>query len=887
MSLEIDALNIILDNGISQMPLSALGPEQRRKLVYDAERLVFQTIASRVLRSQGNPYVFKDFDDEDAKGSLNRVFAELVRQGERNSAASELFSPSSFNFSGDAIQAVWNTLANLETPRNPSLDERYSLLQSFSYSLARIVAFQPTVKKSGSSIQIEFLPSATSKRTSGTYYTPMDLARRIARGCVSRVVERRGREAGLSVSRITAHVIESLGETDKRIIRDVVLGMTLLDPACGTGHMLVAGAEVLEEYLRAATSESKNGVETLAMKEVVRSCLYGVDKDHLALLLTRVILWSISGTSPEPAHFKYGDSLLGPTRSKDNSPTRLESFGDEPISWSKDFTSEIEGGGFSVVATNPPWDRVKVMEREMPLSYSDELPETAFDRKEALRKAPLEIQEQFKAAKEKIKSFSQRIKETQDYSWALKGELNLYKLFTERAMALTADDGCCGLILPTGIATDFTSKDFLWTVMERGQLVSLFDFENRKKQFQGVDGRFRFCLLTLDKAGGVSLPKFCFFAQDDAEIDSAGRAFEISPAEIAQLNPVSRTPPIVRSKSDFELLKRLSKVHPPMTMVRKEWKLRYLRMVDMSNDSRYFLKLNHDGLEPMKSDGTSNQGLKRLLRVYEGKMITSYNHRASSAVTRNGVKHRPGGSVSTSLESLQNPAFAVTPRFFVEEDLVRTRLADYPHRWFLGYKDITSATNERTMIAAILPYAAVGNKIPLLLSHRSAREVACLLANLNSFAYDFVCRQKIGNITLNWYIVKQTPVVPPSLYQKFAIDGEVLLDWISSRIAELTFTSIDMIEWGHDLGFSTRPYSWNSERRRQILVDLDALFMVLYRSTIDEARRIMGSFPIVREKEIKRYGSYLLAEQIVERMREIQAKLHSQMDKAVSIPRSM
>jgi Eco57I restriction-modification methylase len=887
MSLEIDALNVILDDGISQVPHSALDPERRRTLIYDAERLVFQLIASRVFRNQGNSYAFRSFDDEDVKGSLSHVHAELVRQGERNSAASELFSPSSIDISDDTIQAVWDMLAKPETPRNTSPNDRYSILQPFSYSLARIVAFQPTVRKSGSSIRIEFVPSATSKRTSGTYYTPIDFARRITRDCVSRVIERRGREAGLSVPQITAHGIESLPDSDKRIIRNIILGMTLLDPACGTGHMLVAGAEVLGEYLRAATNESKTGGETLAMKEVVRSCLYGVDKDRLALLLTRVILWSISGTSPEPAHFKCGDSLLGHTHGKENSQTMLESLGDEQISWSQDFASEMGGGGFSVVATNPPWDRVKVMEREIPFSYMDELPETAFDRREALRKAPSEIREQFKAAKERIKSFSQRIKETQDYSWALKGELNLYKLFAERALALTSDDGCCGLVVPTGIATDFTSKDFFWSVIEKGQLVSLFDFENRKKKFQGVDGRFRFCLLTLDKAGGVSLPKFCFFAEDDAEIDAAGRTFEISPAEIAQLNPTSRTPPIVRSKSDFELLKRLSKAHPLLNTVRKEWGLRYLRMFDMSNDSRHFLKLNHDGLESIKSDGTLSRGPKKLLRVYEGKMIASYNHRAASAVTRNGVKHRPGGSISTSLENLQNPAFTVAPRFFVEEDLVRARIGDYPHRWFPGYKDITSATNERTMIATVLPYTAVGNKIPLLLSSRSAREVACLLANLNSFAYDFVCKQKIGNITLNWYIVKQTPVVPPSLYRKFSIDGEVLLDWISSRIAELTFTSNDMMEWGTDLGFSTLPYSWNPERRRQILVDLDALFMVLYRSTIDEALRIMGSFPIVREKEIKRYGSYLLAEQIVERMREIQPKLHSQMDKAVSIPRSM
>src|SRR5690606_17351507 len=115
--------------------------------------------------------------------------------------------------------------------------------------------------------------------------------------------------------------------------------------------------------------------------------------------------------------------------------------------------------------------------------------------------------------------------------------------------------------------------------------------------------------------------------------------------------------------------------------------------------------------------------------------------------------------------------------------------------WFMGFRDITNATNERTFVSAAFPRSAVSNKLPIFLGlPEDKRLVSALLANLSTFVFDFSARQKIGGTTMNFYIVKQLPVLPPETYT------EDLLDRIVPRVLELTYTAWDMQPFARDLG---------------------------------------------------------------------------------------
>jgi hypothetical protein len=113
----------------------------------------------------------------------------------------------------------------------------------------------------------------------------------------------------------------------------------------------------------------------------------------------------------------------------------------------------------------------------------------------------------------------------------------------------------------------------------------------------------------------------------------------------------------------------------------------------------------------------------------------------------------------------------------------------------LAYKDVTSPTNQRTMIAASIPLAGVVNSAPLIFAQAaSPRRQCCLLANLNSMAYDFVARQKVGGLHLNFFIVEQLPTLPPDAYEaRCPWDRKRTLErWISDRVLKLSCTANDM-----------------------------------------------------------------------------------------------
>jgi hypothetical protein len=75
--------------------------------------------------------------------------------------------------------------------------------------------------------------------------------------------------------------------------------------------------------------------------------------------------------------------------------------------------------------------------------------------------------------------------------------VNTYTVFAELNRKLLSERGYCGCIVPSGIATDDTTKFFFQDITDTGSLVSLYDFENREGIFPGVHRSYKFCLLTL------------------------------------------------------------------------------------------------------------------------------------------------------------------------------------------------------------------------------------------------------------------------------------------------------------------------------------------------------------------------------------------------------
>jgi len=130
------------------------------------------------------------------------------------------------------------------------------------------------------------------------------------------------------------------------------------------------------------------------------------------------------------------------------------------------------------------------------------------------------------------------------------------------------------------------------------------------------------------------------------------------------------------------------------------------------------------------------------------------------------------------------------------------------------------------------------------------RRWSCLLANLNSFAYDFIARQKVGGLHLNFFIVEQLPTLPPDRYEeKCPWDKKATLEkWISDRVLKLTCTADDMRPLAEAAGFKEGVHKWDEAERAQLRAELDAAYFHLYGLDREEVHYVLDQFQgVVKE----------------------------------------
>ena len=283
-------------------------------------------------------------------------------------------------------------------------------------------------------------------------------------------------------------------------------------------------------------------------------------------------------------------------------------------------------------------------------------------------------------------------------------------------------------------------------------------------------------------------------------------------------------------------------------------------MFHMTNDSHLFrtaAELEADGCYPVAGNRWK-RGEDAWLPLYEGKMVQAFDHRAASVVLNPENLNRPAQPREATLEEHANPSWSPAPQFWVSADDM-----DWPGSldWALAFKDVTAPTNVRTMIAALVPRSGVGNTLPLLVPSGSDSTVAdaealwLLAANLNSFVFDFVARQKVQGQHLNWFIVEQLPVIVAGDYER-QFGNKTALDIVHDHVLRLTYTAHDMEPFTKDLGYDGPPFAWDEEGRRHLRARLDALYFLLYGLSSEDAEYVMGTFPIVRRQDEAEFGGY-------------------------------
>lgn len=182
-----------------------------------------------------------------------------------------------------------------------------------------------------------------------------------------------------------------------------------------------------------------------------------------------------------------------------------------------------------------------------------------------------------------------------------------------------------------------------------------------------------------------------------------------------------------------------------------------------------------------------------------------------------------------------------------------------------------------------------------------------MLANFSSFMVDYICKQKVSGNHLNNFIVEQLPFLLPSSYT------DPLMNLIVPCVLELTYTAWDIKSFADDIwreangelrsrlkrqwdenvsetgghvgveppswikiapdDFPYIPFKWDGQRRARLRAELDAIYAHLYRLSKEELDYILETFPIVKRRDIEKYGSFRTKDLILKYYDEYTVKM--------------
>lgn len=524
-----------------------------------------------------------------------------------------------------------------------------------------------------------------------------------------------------------------------------------------------------------------------------------------------------------------------------------------PFHWGYVFDDIVQRrGGFDIILANPPWEVFKPQAKEFFAEYSDVVTKNKmtikeFEKEQSKLLQNAEVRAAWLAYESRFPHLSQWFRAAPEFKHqsAVVGgkktgsDINLYKLFVERSFHLLRAGGHCGIVIPSGIYTDLGAKGLRDLLFGHTQIEGLFCFENRKEIFEGVHRSFKFVVLTFEKAAAARLqtagernasaPPDDLLAAQAVEAQGGATGTTRFPAAfmrhdveeltrfpdegalwlevelIKRLSPDSHSVMEFKSAMDVQIAEKMLRFPLLGERIEGKWNLVLSNEFHMTNDSHLF---------------NTESGAGRL-PLYEGKMAWQFSHQLAE------------------------------PRYWVKEAegraalLGRTKdvgqVMDYQTYRF-AMRRIASNTNERTLVATVLPPKVFGAESFHLAVHgcASLQEQLYLTVVANSFILDAYLRSKVTT-NINQYIVFQLPI--PRL-----TESEPLFDSLISRAARLICTTPEFDDLAKSVGLQGhQDGAIDPTERAKLRAELDGLVAHLYGLSEEEFTHILGTFPLVAE----------------------------------------
>ncbi len=507
------------------------------------------------------------------------------------------------------------------------------------------------------------------------------------------------------------------------------------------------------------------------------------------------------------------------------------SKGLNPFHWDFAFNEIINKGGFDVIITNPPWEKIKSEDREFFHKYDKSIDKKKTP-KPVLKRKKQELLKNPKIEKDYLKTeehylfqrnyFSKiyqyqsgEIKNVDGTKRQASSDMESYRLFTERYLDLLNKKGVLGAVLPSGLHKDDGSIALRRKLLfNKVKIEGLVDFQNQMGRgkgriFEGVHPSFKFLLLNLKKDKPKDLFPCQFMTRELQVLENFPEKNTMTQSikQIQELSPRDLSIIEFKNPQDISLFKKQN-TFSELREQKNSWNPIFYREFDETNDSHLF-----------KSTKTSKSDLP----LFKGSDIYQYesNYNKKPAIKRYIDK------MSSKVQ--QGKGVPFKNKCYTKYRLV--------------IRTIARNTDERSLISAIIPknhfiantlYGVHIKTENNLSKPKNINKYMLLLQSfLNSFVVDYFLRLKISaSINLKYLM----PLCIPRLTENKPWFKELIL-----RSAKLTCTGKEFDELANEVGI-TRGGVTDPQARYKLQGEIDAIVARIYGLTSSEFTYILSTF---------------------------------------------
>ncbi|HQT75441.1 MAG: hypothetical protein B7Z80_00190 [Rhodospirillales bacterium 20-64-7] len=409
--------------------------------------------------------------------------------------------------------------------------------------------------------------------------------------------------------------------------------------------------------------------------------------------------------------------------------------GADAVAW--DLVFPEARGGFAAVLGNPPWDVVLPNTLDFVSGVDPGVLDAPASERAAVQRAVLSRPavaaafERYRAGFDRLKRIAGQLYQHQRIGVGgdtTAGNLDLFRLFAERAVRLAGADGAIGLLVPSAFHANEGTTGIRRLYLQETRIAWCLSFENRRRIFD-IDSRFKFNVLVAHRPGPTHAFRAGFYLD---RIEDADRFMVYDLPFLTASGGPNLTPLELRGPDELAVARVMFQRADRLRAWCGSRRIRLGRDLHMTGDAGCF-----------QPAGAAD------LVLHEGKTFHQYTDR-----------------------------WDVAPRYSVATAAIRPAIAEAALHYRLVFRDIARATDERTMIACIAPpgtvfgHTATVEKAPWA---RSIADALALCAVFNSFPFDWLVRQKAAT-HLSLYILDALPMPDlPEHEWRFLAQGALLL----------------------------------------------------------------------------------------------------------------